>query len=199
MIKHLFHFLKVSPIIFISILLFSCNKETQVINHNIHVVDEQLEDDFFECQESNDIDIVIIEDGAPILPYHQNKMILLNQNTYLNYVNQLNNELVQLNKPQIDYTLTDVYALHYYFTVQKTDGVQESKVCYSPQNNSLELKVYLESTVGGSGMMTIVENLYVIVPKSLPVYQVGAIVKNRLCESNPFVTDCEIETITSSL
>lgn len=68
MIKHLFHFLKVSPIIFISILLFSCNKETQVINHNIHVVDEQLEDDFFECQESNDIDIVIIEDGAPILP-----------------------------------------------------------------------------------------------------------------------------------
>ena len=201
MIKHLFTFLKSAPFIFGSLLLSSCDKESEVINYTPEIVDEQLESDFFDCQENNDIDIVVIEDGTQISPYLHNEMIHLNlnQSTHLNYINQLNNELVQLNKPQIDFAVSDVYAMHYYFTVQNTNGVQQSKVCYSPQDNSLELKVYLESTVGGSGMVTITENFYVIVPKSFNVNQVSAIIKNRMCESAPFVVDCEIETTTSSL
>lgn len=201
MAKHLFSYLKFTGLIFTSILVFSCSESDDSIDlvpDPHEPPNEQLESDFFDCTEYAGIETIIVQDGQAVSPYYHDKVLHLNtpanQVTLTNYITQLNNQLALLSRPPIDLSLFNVYTIHYYFDAQQTDGILESKICYFPQDQSIEIKAYLESTVGGSGHLSLVENIYVIVPKSIFLNEVHGIIKNRMCESNPFVIDCEIET-----
>lgn len=202
MIKYLNNSCKILTLLTSFVLVSACSISVEEFDQP-NLPNEQLESNFFDCPSNSTIELIVIPEGKHVSPYIEGEFIHLNlaanQNAFPKYIDQLNNELSSLNKPYVNFALNNVYALHYYYNVQSTSGVVKSKVCYSSSDQSVVMKVYIESLVGGSGHDVHPDNLYLIIPKTTPVNQIRAILKNQMCESNPFVVDCEIETLNCDL